>query len=94
MNSESVWLSIEELSKELQCSNRSIYQLKADGVFIGGVHFYSIGNGLIRGKCIYSLEACREALLQRTKELETNKSIKKSEIYSESHIKRHLEKRN
>ena len=33
MYPESVWLSIGGLAKELQCSHRSIYQLKADGSY-------------------------------------------------------------
>ena len=93
MHSEFAWLSIGELAKELQCSHRSIYQLKADGIFIGGIHFYSIGNGLIRGKCVYNLEDCRKALLERTKELVKNKSIQQSEIYNEDQIKQLTEKR-
>ena len=92
MYSESVWLSIGGLAKELQCSHRSIYQLKADGIFIGGIHFYSIGNGKTRGKCIYNLQACREALLEKTKELSKNKSIQQPEIYKDDQIKQLIEK--
>ena len=93
MYPESVWLSIGGLAKELQCSHRSIYQLKADGIFIGGIHFYSIGNGKTRGKCIYNLQSCREALLEKTKELAKNKSIQQPEIYNEDQIKQLTEKR-
>jgi len=92
MYPESVWLSIGGLAKELQCSHRSIYQLKADGIFIGGIHFYSIGNGQTRGKCIYNLQACREALLEKTKELAKNKSIQQPEIYKDDQIKQLIEK--
>ena len=87
MHPEFLWLSIGGLAKELQCSHRSIYQLKADGIFIGGIHFYSIGNGKTRGKCIYNLQSCREALLERTKELAKNKSIQQPEIYKDDQIK-------
>ena len=87
MHPEFVWLSIGGLAKELQCSHRSIYQLKADGIFIGGIHFYSIGNGKTRGKCIYNLQSCREALLERTKNLQNKKEIKYSESYNEAQIK-------
>ena len=89
---ESVWLSIGELAKELQCSRRSIYQLKADGIFIGGIHFYSVGNGRIRGKCIYNLQSCREALLKKTKDLAKDKSIQRPEIYKDDQINQLIEK--
>ena len=92
MYPESVWLSIGELAKELQCSRRSIYQLKANGFFIGGIHFYSIGNGKTRGKCIYNLQSCREALLKKTKDLAKNKSIQQPEIYKDDQIKKLIEK--
>ena len=92
MYPESLWLSIGGLAKELQCSHRSIYQLKADGIFIGGIHFYSIGNGKFRGKCIYNLQACKETLLEITKELEKNKSIQQPEIYKDDQINHLIEK--
>ena len=86
------WLEIQPLAKHLRCSLRMIYQLKADGIFIGGIHFYSIGNGKFRGKCIYNLQSCREALLEKTKELAKNKSIQQPEIYKDDQIKQLIEK--
>ena len=86
------WLGIQPLAKHLRCSLRMIYKLKADAVFIPGVHFYSIGNGKFRGKCIYHLQACREALLEKTKELAKNKSIQQPEIYKDDQIKQLIEK--
>ena len=80
------------LAKHLRCSLRMIYKLKADEVFVPGVHFYSIGNGQTRGKCIYHLQACREALLEKTKELAKNKSIQQPEIYKDDQIKQIIEK--
>ena len=81
------WLGIQPLAKHLRCSLRMIYKLKADEVFVPGVHFYYIGNGLIRGKCVYNLQACREALLERTKHLQNKKEIQYSESYNEAQIK-------
>ena len=81
------WLGIQPLAKHLRCSLRMIYKFKADEVFVPGVHFYSIGNGKTRGKCIYNLQSCREALLERTKELAKNKSIQQPEIYKDDQIK-------
>ena len=69
-----------------------IYKLKADEVFIPGVHFYSIGNGKTRGKCIYNLQSCREALLKKTKDLAKNKLIQQPEIYKDDQIKKLIEK--
>ena len=86
------WLGIQPLAKHLRCSLRMIYKLKADGIFIGGIHFYSIGNGKTRGKCIYNLQSCREALLEKTKELAKNKSIQQPEIYKDDQIKQLIEK--
>ena len=86
------WLGIQPLAKHLRCSLRMIYKLKADEVFVPGVHFYYIGNGLIRGKCVYNLQACRETLLERTKELEKSKSIQQPEIYKDDQIKQLIEK--
>ena len=81
------WLGIQPLAKHLRCSLRMIYKLKADEVFVPGVHFYSIGNGKTRGKCIYNLQSCRETLLERTKHLQNKKEIKYSESYNEAQIK-------
>ena len=59
---QTTWLPLEDLAKQLFCSERNIYKLKAAGVFQAGTCFYRIGNGQKKGKCIYSLEKCREAL--------------------------------
>ena len=81
------WLGIQPLAKHLRCSLRMIYKLKADEVFVPGVHFYSIGNGKTRGKCIYNLQSCRAELLERTKNLQNKKEIQYSESYNEAQIK-------
>ena len=64
----STWLPLEDLAEQLYCSERTIYKLKASNVFVAGTCFYRIGNGQEKGKCIYNLEKCREALLLYTKE--------------------------
>ena len=92
ITSSEEWLEIQPLAKHLRCSLRMIYKLKADGIFIGGIHFYSIGNGKTRGKCIYNLQSCREALLKKTKDLAKDKSIQQPEIYKDEQINQLLEK--
>ena len=97
MSSTSTWLPITQLAEQLHCSSRSIYQFKRDGVFLDGIHFYSIGNGSSRNKCIYDLEACRNALLELTSQKAKQKakasSIKRSETYDESHVQRLIAER-
>jgi len=92
ITSSEEWLEIQPLAKHLRCSLRMIYKLKADGIFIGGIHFYSIGNGKTRGKCIYNLQSCRKALLKNTKDLAKDKSIQQPEIYKDEQINQLLEK--
>ena len=65
-----------------------IYKLKADGIIKPGVHFYSVGIGVYRGKCVYSVSACRKSLLERTKEVRNRNLIKTSETYSKSHVRK------
>ena len=86
MNPAPAWLLIDQRAEQLHCSARNIYQLKADKVFTGGIHFYVIGKGSIRGKCVYNLEACRQTLLERTQKLKQRQSIKRSETYDETHL--------
>ncbi len=42
---QTTWLPLEDLAKQLFCSERNIYKLKASGVFQAGTCFYRIGNG-------------------------------------------------
>ena len=70
---EFTWLPLKELSEQLYCSQRSIYKLKALGIFKPGTCFYRTGIGQKKGKCIYNLEKCREALLKHS---EKGKKIK------------------
>ena len=45
-----------------------------------------------RGKCIYKLQSCREALLERSKELEKNKLIRQPENHEDNQIKHLIDK--
>ena len=80
----STWLPLEDLAEQLYCSERTIYKLKASNVFEAGTCFYRIGNGQEKGKCIYNLEKCREALLLHTKE---GQEKKKGTRYSKKMLK-------
>ena len=62
MNSKN-WIELSDLLEQLYLSQRTFYKLKKAGVFIAGEHFYRIGEGMEKGKCIYGLEECRKALL-------------------------------
>ena len=78
------WLEIDDLAKGLMCSKKSVYNYRDDGIFVPGIHFYTVGKGKIRGKHIYNLEKCRKALVDRTKE----KNLNKAEFYDHEEIKR------
>ena len=62
------WIELPKLVEFLYCSERTVYKLKKANVFVAGEHFYRVGEGREKGKCIYNLEKCREALLLYTKE--------------------------
>ena len=79
------WLTAEDLAAQLHCSERQIHQLKADGLFKPGVHYYAIGGGT-RGRHVYALELCRQALLDQTKKQETLARSKKRATYDKDHV--------
>ena len=91
------WLELEKLAEQLCCSDRLIYQMRSEGLLVPGVDFYTLGKGTIRGKHIYCLELCREALLLRTAKKAKQKAkaeqIKPAEIYNESHLKEFINSR-
>ena len=62
------WIELPTLIKSLYCSERTVYKLKKANVFVAGEHFYRIGEGREKGKCIYGLEECRNALLRNSAE--------------------------
>ena len=64
------WLEIDDLAKGLMCSKKLVYNYRDAGIFVAGVHYYSVGTGRVRGKHIYCLELCRKALIERTKKMQ------------------------
>ena len=88
--SESKWLEIDDLAKGLMCSKKSVYNYRDDGIFVAGVHYYSVGTGKVRGKHIYCLELCRQALIERTKRQQ--QKIEKAETYSKEEISKRIDR--
>ena len=62
------WIELPRLVESLYCSERTVYKLKKANVFIAGEHFYRVGEGKEKGKCVYGLEECRKALLKHSVE--------------------------
>ena len=62
------WIELQELVRLLYLSERTIYKHKKNQVFVAGKHFYRVGEGKQKGKCIYGLEECRQALLKHSLE--------------------------
>ena len=62
------WIELPRLVESLYCSERTVYKLKKANVFVAGEHFYRVGEGKEKGKCIYGLEQCRQALLKHSLE--------------------------
>ena len=62
------WIELSDLLEHLYLSERTIYKHKKNQVFIAGEHFYRVGEGKQKGKCIYGLEECRQALLKHSLE--------------------------
>jgi len=67
------WIELPKLVEYLYWSERTVYKLKKANVFIAGEHFYRIGEGKEKGKCIYGLEECRKALLKHSAEKKKTK---------------------
>ena len=67
------WIELPRLVESLYCSERTVYKLKKANVFVAGEHFYRIGEGKEKGKCIYGLEECRKALLKHSVETKKRK---------------------
>ena len=62
------WVLLPELIEAIYIAERTIYKHKKSGVFKAGEHFYRVGEGKKRGKCVYSLEQCKKALFDLAKE--------------------------
>ena len=84
------WLEIHDLAEGLKCSIKSVYNYRDDGIFVAGVHYYSVGTGKVRGKHIYCLELCRQALIERTKRQQ--QKIEKAETYSKKEISKRIDR--
>ena len=84
------WLEIHDLAEGLRCSIKSVYNYRDDGIFVAGVHYYSVGTGKVRGKHIYCLELCRQALIERTKRQQ--QKIEKAETYSKEEISKRIDR--
>ena len=78
------WLEIAELAEGPKCSVKSVYNYREEGIFVPGIHFYTVGKGKIRGKHIYNLQKCRKALVDRTKE----KNLNRNEFYDHNEIQK------
>lgn len=79
------WLTADDLAAQLHCSERQLHQLKADGLFKPGEHYYAIGGGT-RGRHVYALELCRQALLDQTKKQKLLARSKKRATYDKDHL--------
>ena len=55
------------LIEQLFISERTVYKHKKNGVFVAGEHFYRVGEGTVKGKCVYSLDKCKKALFDFSK---------------------------
>ena len=76
------WVLLPELIEAIYIAERTIYKHKKSGVFKAGEHFYRVGEGTVKGKCVYSIEKCRKAILEHTK-----KTKKKGETYKKKMVK-------
>jgi len=70
------------LIEELFISERTVYKHKRNGVFVAGEHFYRVGEGTVKGKCVYSLDKCKKALFDfsKTTKKKKNSNYVKGEV--------------
>ena len=61
------WVLLPELIEAIYIAERTIYKHKKSGVFKAGEHFYRVGEGTVKGKCVYSLDKCKKALFDFSK---------------------------
>ena len=83
------WIELQELVRLLYLAERTIYKHKKNQVFVAGEHFYRVGEGKQKGKCIYGLEECTQALLKNSA---MNSKKVKGERYSKK-LQREFAKR-
>jgi hypothetical protein len=58
------WLPAAEAARALRLCPRQLAELKAQGIFKPGTHYYR--TGLKRGRYVYGISECRQALLKMT----------------------------
>ena len=70
------------LIEQLFISERTVYKHKKNGVFVAGEHFYRVGEGTVKGKCVYSLDKCKKALFDfsKTTKKKKNSNYVKGEV--------------
>lgn len=78
------WLSKKALAAALHCSQRTIDNLVAAGVFAPGTAFYRVG--LKGGAQVFELQRCRAAMLRHTAELEHAAMQQASSGYDEGRL--------
>ena len=78
------------LIEELFISERTVYKHQKNGVFVAGEHFYRVGEGTVKGKCIYGLEECRKALLKHSAETKKSKGTQYKKKMIKDQITRDL----
>ena len=61
------WVTTKDLLKNLLLSERCFYELNKAGVFTAGEDYYFAGVGKVKGKRIWSIKKCREALKKHSK---------------------------
>ena len=74
------WIELPKLVEYLYCSERTVYKLKKANVFVAGEHFYRVGEGKEKGKCVYGLEECRKVLLKHSAETKKQKGARYRKI--------------
>ena len=76
------WVLLPELIEAIYIAERTIYKHKKSGVFKAGEHFYRVGEGTVKGKCVYSLDKCKKALFDfsKTTKKKKNSNYVKGEV--------------
>lgn len=62
-----------ELSQALGMGVKSLKTLRQLGVFVAGKHFRYTGAGAVRPRLRWCIEACEEAITQRSRRLEAKR---------------------
>lgn len=60
------WVSSMDACRQLGISRATLQNLKAEGLFTPGVHYYRAGVGT-RGPLMWDVEAVRQLMIRRTR---------------------------